>query len=155
MSTPSPLSESDKVLAALLAQPRQTQETPEEGILREIREQLSGGALPEAQHLATTLRTTTNYPGALITIAETQHARGELDAAHQTLREAQQHLLPWDEGDSRMGYPRAYYLLELVRAQIRLGDVAGATLTAQAITIADYQRQAQQALAPAPAQNGG
>jgi hypothetical protein len=153
MSMPTPLSESDKVLAALLAQSRQAQETPEEGVLRQIREQLSRGSLLEAQYLASTLRTTTLYPSALIAIAETQHACGELAAAYQTLRQAQQHVLPWDEGDNRMGYPRAYYLLELVRAQLRLGDEKGATQTAQAITIADYQRQARQALAQA--QNGG
>jgi len=153
MSTARPLSESDKALAKLLAQPREVVETPQETVLRELRSHLSRGELAEAQQLATSLRTTTSYPSALLAIAEAQHARGDNEAAQQTLRTLQQQVQQWGEGDSRTGYPRAYYLLEVVQAQLRVGDVAGATQTAQLITIAEYWQRAEQALAQG--QNGG
>ena len=120
-----------------------------EAVLSIVQAHLQQGDMATAQQLATTIPYATSWPAAVQAIAAAQAQAGNDEAARQTLVAAQQHLQTWSEGDSRMGYPRAYYLAELVRAQLAIGDRAGAEQTAQTITVPEYRARALQAVGPA------
>lgn len=127
---------------ALTPQP----ETPEEAVLRKIRACLAKGAITSAQRLARTLKTTYTYPSAMMAVAKAQHQAGQVAAAWRTLVTAQRRIQHFYEGDHWNGYPRAYYLLDIVQGQLALGDASGAAQTAQTITTPHYRAQALQAL---------
>lgn len=147
MSTTETANSSDetlkKVLAlrALMPQP----ETPEQAVLRKLRAHLAKEAITSAQRLARTLKVTFAYPSAMIAVAKAQHRAGQVAAAHRTLVTAQQRIQHFYEGDHWNGYPRANYLLDIVQAQLAVGDAAGAAQTAQTITTPDYRIQALKA----------
>lgn len=114
-------------------------------ILRKLRAHLAKGAIASAQRLARNLKATFTYPSAMIAVAEAQHQAGQTEAAYRTLVTAQRRVQHFYEGDHWNGYPRANYLLDIVQAQVALGDAAGAAQTAQTITTPDYRIQALQA----------
>lgn len=144
MSTSTGTESSDDKLKDIAARMAQTPppETPEGSTLREVREHLAKGAVDNAQRLARTLEHTYSYPAAMIAVAEAQHRAGQSGAAHQTLSTAQRQVQQFYKGDHWNGYPRATYLLDLVRAQVAVGDVAGATRTAQLIDRPEEHGQA-------------
>ena len=76
--------------------------------------------------------------------AEAQHRAGQA-AARRMLVPAQRRVQHSCEGDHWNGYPRAYYLRDIVQAQLALDDAAGAARTAQTITTPDYRARALQA----------
>lgn len=137
---PAPTS-SDEQLTALLDRAHQapTPETPEAEVLRRLRALLSSGATASAQRLARTLKHTYSYPAAMIAVAEAQRQAGQVAAARRTLATAQRQVQQFYEGDHWNGYPRAHYLLDLVHAQVAIGDPAGASQTAQLIYRPEYQ----------------
>ena len=57
-----------------------------------------------------------------------------MEAARRTLVQARERAEGFSEGDPKNGYFRSYYLSDIAKAQVQLGDVAGATDTAQLIT---------------------
>lgn len=81
----------------------------------------------------------------MIAVAEAQHRAGQIEAAWRTLVTAQRQVQHFYEGGHWNGYPRAYYLLDLVQAQLALGDAAGAAQTALTMTTPDYRARAFQA----------
>lgn len=83
----------------------------------------------------------------MIAVAQAQHQAGQVAAARRTLATAQRQVQQFYEGDHWNGYPRAYYLLDLMRAQVAIGDTAGAAQAAQLIDRPEYQRQALRAVA--------
>lgn len=120
-----------------------------EAVLSIMQAHLQRGDVATAQQLATSIPYANSWPAAVQAIAAAQAQAGADEAARQTLVAAQQHLQTWSEGDSRMGYPRAYYLAELVRAQLAIGDRTGAQQTAQTITVPEYQARALQVVGQA------
>lgn len=79
-------------------------------------------------------------------IAQEQQQGGHLEAARRTLVRARERAQAFSEGDMKNGYFRSYYLSDIVVAQLGLGDVAGATQTAQLIDRPEYQEQAARAI---------
>jgi hypothetical protein len=104
---------------------------------------LQQGDIAGAQWLAATV-TGFEYVGVLKRIAEAQHQAGDTAAARRTLGQAQERAQGFGEGDMKNGYFRSYYLREVVEAQLHVGDVIGATQTAQLIDRPEYQSQALQ-----------
>ena len=147
MSATQSTKHSDETLREVIARRALTPppETPEEAILRKLRAHLAQGAIASAQRLARTLKATFTYPSAMIAVAEAQHRAGQAASARRTLVTAQRRVQHFYEGDHWNGYPRAYYLLDIVQAQLALGDAAGAAQTAQTITTPDYRPRALQA----------
>jgi hypothetical protein len=103
---------------------------------------LTRGDVAKAQQLAATLRSAYAWPGLMEAIAQAQVRAGAAREARATLAAAQQHVQTWSGGDHWNGYPREEALCQLVRAQMRLGDVTGATQTARSIARPEYQSQA-------------
>ncbi len=93
---------------------------------------LQRGDVAGAQWLAATV-TGFRYVGVMKQIAEVQQA-GDREAAQYTLVQARERAEGFSEGDPKSGYFRSYYLSDIAKAQVQLGDVAGATHTAQLIT---------------------
>lgn len=75
-------------------------------------------------------------------IAQAQQQGDNLEAARRTLVRARERAQVFGEGDMKNGYFRSYYLSDVVAAQLYLGDVAGATHTAQLIDRPEYQSPA-------------
>ena len=98
-----------------------------------------------AQWLAATV-TGFRYVSVMKQIAEAQQQAGEVEAAQRTLVQAREYAEGFSEGDSRSGYFRSYYLSDIAKAQVQLGDVAGATDTAQLITHQEEQSWALRAI---------
>ncbi len=86
-----------------------------------------------AQWLAATV-TGFRYVSVMKQIAEAQQQAGDLEAARRTLVQARERAEEFSEGDPKNGYFRSYYLFDIAKAQVQVGDVAGATYTAQLIT---------------------
>lgn len=110
---------------------------------------LTKGDIAKAQQLAATMRYAYAWPGLTRAIAEAQLLAGAATEARQTLTAAQQHVRTWSDGDHWNGYPREEALCEIVQAQLGIGDVAGATHTAEGIARPEYQSRALQLLANA------
>lgn len=102
---------------------------------------LQRGDVVGTQWLAATV-TGFGYVGMMKQIAEAQQRAGDTEAARRTLVQAQQRAQGFSEGDGKNGYFRSYYLGDIVEAQLRLGDVAGATYTAQLIDRPEDQSRA-------------
>lgn len=79
-------------------------------------------------------------------IAQEHQQGGQSEAARRTLVRARERAQAFGEGDMKNGYFRSYYLSNIVAAQLGLGDVAGATYTAQLIDQPEYQEQAARAI---------
>ena len=107
---------------------------------------LTRGDLAKAQQLAATISYAYAWPSLTRAIAEAQAQAGAADAARQTLTAAQQHLQTWSDGDHWNGYPREDALCEIVQAQLRIGDVLGATHNAEGIAQPEYRSRAMQLL---------
>ena len=107
---------------------------------------LQRGDLAGAQWLAATV-TGFRYVSVMQQIAEAQQQAGDTEAARRTLVQTRVYAERFGEGDSRSGFFRSYYLSEIAKAQVRLGDVAGATDTAQLITHQEEQSWALRAIA--------
>lgn len=99
-----------------------------------------------AQWLAATV-TGFRYVSVMKQIATAQQQAGDVEAARRTLVQARVYAEEFGEGDSRSGYFRSYYLSDIAKAQVQLGDVAGATDTAQLITHQEEQSWALRAIA--------
>lgn len=110
---------------------------------------LTRGDIAKAQQLAAAMSYAYVWPGLTRAIAEAQLQAGAASEARQTLTAAQQHLQTWSDGDHWNGYPREEALCEIVQAQLRIGDVSGATHTAEGITRPEYRSRALQLLANA------
>lgn len=108
---------------------------------------LTRGDVAKAQQLAATMRNAYAWPGLMEAIAQAQVRAGAAREAWETLVAAQQHVQTWSAGDHWNGYPREEALCQLVQAQLRLGDVTGATQTARSIARPEYQSQALRAIA--------
>ena len=80
-------------------------------------------------------------------IAEAQQQAGDTEAARRTLVQARVYAEGFGEGDSRSGFFRSYYLSEIAKAQVQVGDVAEATDTAQLITHQEERGWALRAIA--------
>lgn len=93
-----------------------------------------------AQWLAATV-TGFRYVSVMKQIATAQQQAGDMEAAWRTLVQARVYAEGFGEGDSRSGYFRSYYLSDIAKAQVQVqvGDVAGATHTAQLITHQEEQ----------------
>ena len=102
---------------------------------------LQQGDVTGAQWLAATV-TGFGYVSVMEQIAEAQHQAGGTEAAWLTLSRARESAESFYVGDIKMGYPRSYYLAHIVAAQLHVGDVAGATQTAQLIDQPDDQSRA-------------
>ena len=111
--------------------------------------QLTKGNIAKAQQLAATMSYAYAWPSLTRAIAEAQLLAGAASEARQTLTAAQQHLQTWSNGDHWNGYPREEALCEIVQAQLSIGDVAGATRTAEGIARPEYRNRAVQLLANA------
>lgn len=94
---------------------------------------LQRGDVTGAQWLAATV-TGFRYVSVMKQIAEAQRQAGDIEAAQRTLVQAREYAEGFSEGDSRNGFFRSYYLSDIAKAQVQVGDVAGATHTAQLIT---------------------
>ena len=99
------------------------------------------GDIAAAQWLAATV-TGFRYVDVMKRIAAAQQQASEVEAARRTLVQAREYAEGFSEGDMKNGYFRSYYLGDIVKAQLRLGDVAGATHTAQLIDQPEDQSQA-------------
>lgn len=106
---------------------------------------LQQGDVAGAQWLAATVMGF-QYVGIMQQLAEAQQQAGHAEAARQTLVQARERAQGFDKGDMKNGYFRSFYLNNIVEAQLRLGDVAGATQTAQLIDEREYRDQAAEAL---------
>lgn len=102
---------------------------------------LQRGDIAGAQWLAATVMGLRHVYVAKM-IAEAQQQAGNSEAARHTLQQAQEYAEGFSEGDMKNGYFRSYYLSDIVAAQLRLRDVAGAIHTAQLIDRAEYQSSA-------------
>ena len=144
MSTTPETGGSDERLKEVLRQASSTPlpKTPEGKVLDRIQAQLAKGATASAQRLARTLKHTFSYPAAMIAVAQAQHQAGQAVAARRTLTAARRQVQQFYEGDHWNGYPRAYYLLDLVRAQVAINDPAGAAQTTELIDRPEEQGQA-------------
>lgn len=107
---------------------------------------LQRGDVAGPQWLAATV-TGFGYVGLMKQIAEAQQQAGNPEAARRTLEQARVRAEGFSEGDMKNGYFRSYYLGDVVETQLRLGDVAGATQTAQLIDQPDDQRRALRLIA--------
>ena len=130
-------SPADSRLLAALALAHPAPSTPEE-------QTLAQGALTAARRLAPALRGTLSYPAALLELAEAQQRAGQEEAARRTLRTAQRRSRHLEEGDSKNGYPRAYYLTRIAEAQVQLHDPASAATTLASITPEQQRQEAVQ-----------
>lgn len=137
-------SPADSRLLAALAQAQPASHTPEAQTLAQLRAKLAQGALTAARRLAPALRGTLSYPVALLELAEAQRQAGQEDAARRTLRPAQRRSWHLYEGDSKNGYPRAYYLTLIAEAQVQLHDPASAANTLASITPQQQRQEAMQ-----------
>ena len=99
-----------------------------------------------AQWLAATV-TGFRYVSVMKQIAAAQQQAGDVEAARRTLVQARVYAEGFGEGDSRSGYFRSYYLSDIAKAQVQVGDVAGATHTAQLITHQEEREWALRAVA--------
>lgn len=90
------------------------------------------GDFAGAEWLAATV-TGVAYVGVMEQIAAAQQQAGNAEAARCALVRVREYAQGFSEGDMKSGYFRSHYLLDVVQAQLRLGDVAGATLTAELI----------------------
>jgi len=99
------------------------------------------GDIAAAQWLAATV-TGFRYMDVMKQIAAAQQQAGDVEAARRTLVQAREYAEGFSEGDMKNGYFRSYYLSDVVEAQLRLGDVAGATYTAQLIDQPEDQSRA-------------
>ena len=91
------------------------------------------GDIAAAQWLAATV-TGFRYVDVMKQIAAAQQQAGDVEAARRTLVQAREYAEGFDEWDMKNGYFRSYYLSDIAQAQVQVGDVAGATHTAQLIT---------------------
>jgi hypothetical protein len=91
------------------------------------------GDTAAAQWLAATV-TGFRYVDVMKRIAEAQQQAGDGEAARSTLVQAREYAEGFSEGDMKNGYFRSYYLSDIAKAQVQVGDVTGATHTAQLIT---------------------
>lgn len=96
------------------------------------------GDISGAQWLAATV-TDFRYVDVMKQLVEAQQQAGHVEAARHGLVQAREYAEGFDEGDMKNGYPRSYYLADIVKAQLSLEDVAGATQTAQLIDRTEYQ----------------
>ena len=99
-----------------------------------------------AQWLAATV-TGFRYVSVMKQIATAQQQAGDVEAARRTLVQARVYAEEFGEGDSRSGYFRSYYLSDIAKAQVQVGDVAGAAHTAQLITHQEEREWALRAVA--------
>ncbi len=106
---------------------------------------LQRGDVAGAQWLAATV-TGFRYVYVAKMIAEAQHQAGDVEAARRTLVQAREYAEGFSEGDSRSGYFRSYYLSDIAKVQAHLGDMAGATHTAQLITHSEEKEWALRAI---------
>ncbi|RFP63648.1 hypothetical protein D0N36_18350 [Hymenobacter lapidiphilus] len=106
-----------------------------------VRVLLQRGDVAEAQWLAATV-TGFRYVDVAKRIAEAQYQAGHGEAARRTLQQAQEYAQGFDVGDMKNGYFRSYYLSDIVKAQLHLDDVAGATYTAQLIDRPEHKSPA-------------
>jgi hypothetical protein len=95
------------------------------------------------------------YVGVMEVIATAQQRAGNAEAARHALVRAREYAEGFSEGDMKNGYFRSYYLSDIVEAQLRLGDVAGATDTAQLIDRPEDQSRALGLIANANAADTG
>jgi hypothetical protein len=107
---------------------------------------LQRGDLVGAQWLAATV-TGFRYVSVMKQIAQAQQQAGETEAARHTLVQTRAYAEGFSEGDMKNGYFRSSYLSDIVEAQLRLGDVAGATHTAQLIDRPEDQSRALRIIA--------
>lgn len=107
---------------------------------------LQRGDLAGAQWLAATV-TGFRYVSVMKQIAQAQQQAGDAAAARRTLVQTRAYAEGFSEGDMKNGYFRSHYLSDIAEAQLRLGDVAGATLTAQLIDRPEDQRRALRIIA--------
>ncbi len=94
---------------------------------------LQRGDVTGAQWLAATV-TGFRYVSVMKHIAAAQQQAGNVEAARRTLVQAREYAEGFSEGDMKNGYFRSYYLSDIAKAQVQVGDVAGAAYTAQLIT---------------------
>ena len=106
---------------------------------------LQRGDVAGAQWLAATV-TGFRYVSVMKQIAEAQRQAGDREAARRTLVLAREYAEGFSEGDSRSGYFRSYYLSDIAKAQVQVGDPAGAAHTAQLITHQEEQGWALRAI---------
>jgi hypothetical protein len=104
------------------------------------------GDIAAAQWLAATV-TGFRYVDVMKQVAAAEQQAGDMEAARHTLVQARERAKGFSEGDSRSGYFRSYYLSDIAKAQVQLGDVAGASYTAQLITHQEEQEWALRAIA--------
>lgn len=104
------------------------------------------GDITAAQWLAATV-TGFRYVDVMKRIAAAEQQAGDAEAARRTLVQARSYAEGFDEGDMKNGYFRSYYLSDISKAQVQLGDVAEATHTAQLITHQEEQGWALRAIA--------
>jgi len=132
-------------LLAAVATAQRSRHYKDEVVDSVIQVLLQRGDVAGAEWLAATV-TGFALVGMMQRIAEAQHQAGSVEAARHTLTRARESAENFYEGDMKNGYPRSYYLSDLVKAQLRLDDVAGATHTAQLIDRAEYQSPAFRAI---------
>jgi len=101
---------------------------------------LDRGDVVKAEWLAATV-TGFGYVGVMKLVASARQQAGNAEAARHALVLAQAYAERFDVGDMKNGYFRSYYLADVAAAQLRLGDVAGATHTAQLIDRPDDQER--------------
>lgn len=112
------------------------------------------GDIAAAQWLAATV-TGFQYVDVMKQIAAAQQQAGDVEAGRHTLIQAREYAKGFSEGDMKNGYFRAHYLSDIAKAQVHLGDVAGAKHTAQLITRQEEQEWALRAIAEATANAAG
>ncbi len=86
-----------------------------------------------AQWLAATV-TGFRYVDVMKRIAAAQLQAGDVEAARRTLIQARERAESFDDGDMKNGYFRSHYLSDIAKAHVQVGNMAGATYTAQFIT---------------------
>lgn len=134
--------QADDLLGAVAtAQGLRYADTKGEVLAAVIQVLLQRGDVAGPQWLAATV-TGFGYVGIMKQIAEAQQQAGDPEAARRTLGQARERAQGFSEGDMKNGYFRSYYLGDIVAAQLRVGDVAGATQTAQLIDQPDDQSRA-------------
>lgn len=131
----------DLLGAVATAQGLRYADTKGEVLAAVIQVLLQRGDLAGPQWLAATV-TGFGYVAIMKQIAEAQQQAGDPEAARRTLGQARERAQGFSEGDMKNGYFRSYYLGDIVAAQLRVGDVVGATQTAQLIDQPDDQHRA-------------
>ena len=106
---------------------------------------LQRGDVAGAEWLAATV-TGFRYVSVMKLIAAAQQQAGNAEAARRALGQAREYAQGFSEGDMKNGYFRSYYLSDIVAAQLRLGNVAEATHTAQLIDQPEDRSQALRAI---------